>query len=791
MYSNDDTGKTKGRRGAAMPDDSLLLLLADEVDKAENWANANIRGEQQRNLQYYLGMPLGNEVDGRSQVVSWDVFEVIESAMPSFIEPFFSGDHIGEFQPRGPQDDAYAQQATDVVNYIIKDQNPGYNIVNCWIKDALLSKIGIVRAEWEEQEPKKIEMEDLSDEQFQMLMQDGESEVVEHTAKPDEDAAQQIQAQYSQAMQQWQQAAQQAQQQGQQPPQQPQMPQQMPSLHDVTVMQKQEGKVCIENVRPENFVISRGAKSLAKARCVGEFITMTRSEINQDGLDGDGVSDFSGGDNARQQVMQMLRDDVSSSYGSSDSADKSMEEVTLFRGFIWADGGNGIATCRRVLAGGNMMLVNEESDGPDYAIITPIPIPHRVIGMAYADPAAELQRLGTTLTRQYLDSLYAANNPRTYVNMQSGVNLDDLLSTRINGIIRGNGPAGDAIQPIQTTLVSRDALEGIQLAQTMRESRLGITRYNQGLDSDTLNKTATGIQKVMGAADKRQQMTLRNMAETGMKDLLKLVLKLVTKYQEKSSVIRLRGEWVEYDPRGWNPDMDATVDAGLGSGDKTETLMMLQQFGQYMAWAQTVGAVTPQNVFEFGKMLAKYGKLRDADTKLLTAPNPNPEPQPSPEQIKAQAEQQKVQFQAQTAKELKQMELQDSAHKFQAEMQSQMTVDQNRQEWEARQKQMELQQQAQLEQQKAAYQELTDKRQMAFEQWRVELEAQTKLTIAEMGHNASRESAAFAASQTPEKADESAEGKPDISALLTSIAEAMSAPKTIIRGPDGRATGIK
>jgi hypothetical protein len=140
-------------------------------------------------------MPLGNEVEGRSQVVSWDVFEVIEAAMPSFIEPFFSGDHIGEFQPRGPEDDAYVEQATDVVNYIIKDQNPGFNICSTWIKDALLSKIGVIRAEWEEQDPAKIELEDLSDEQFMLLMQDPDSEVVEHTAKPDEQAAQQIMAQ--------------------------------------------------------------------------------------------------------------------------------------------------------------------------------------------------------------------------------------------------------------------------------------------------------------------------------------------------------------------------------------------------------------------------------------------------------------------------------------------------------------------------------------------------------------------------------------------------------------------
>lgn len=692
------TGSTTSRRGAAMSADDLRVLLSDEVAQAQTWAAANIRDEQERNLQYYLGLPLGNEVEGRSQVRSWDVFEVIESAMPSFIEPFFSGDHIGQFAPRGPEDEAYADQATDVVNYIIKERNPGFLIFNTWIKDALLSKVGIVRAEWYEEDPEKVEFESLTDEQFALLMQDPETEVIEHTARPAKIPGM-PQLNEAQGIQQFGMA--------------------VPMLHDVTCLQKRDGKVCIENVRPENFVISRGAKSVEKARVVGEFVTMTRSEIAEAGYEGAyEVSDFDG----IAHDMQTLRDDDSGALNVGTS-DKSMEEVTLFRGFIRADvNGDGIAEYRRVLAGGNMLLDDEEAEWQDYAVITPIPIPHRVIGMAYADPAAELERLNTTLTRQYLDSLYAANNPRTYVNMTAGVNLDDLLSNRIGGFVRGNGPAGDAIQPLITTLVSRDALDGLQLGQAMRESRLGITRYNQGLDSETLNKTATGIQKVMGAADKRQMMTLRIMAETGIKELFRLVLRIVAKYQDRAQMIRLRGEWVPFDPRGWSADMDVTIDVGIGSGDKTETLMMLQQFGQFMAWGQQNGVVLPQNIYEFGKMLAKNAKLKDADTKLLSQPNPNPPPPPpTPEQVKAQ-----------TQLQLKQMEHQDSAFRFQAEQETQKQIDQNRQEWEARQKQLELHQEAQLEQIKAAYKEREDARRIQFEEWKAKLDAQTKIAIAQI-----------------------------------------------------------
>jgi hypothetical protein len=204
------------------------------------------------------------------------------------------------------------------------------------------------------------------------------------------------------------------------------------------------------------------------------------------------------------------------------------------------------------------------------------------------------------------------------------------------------------------------------MTQGMRERRTGVTRYNQGLDADTLNKTATGVTKVMNAADKRQLLMLRIFAETGVKQLFRLVLRLITKYQDMADVVRLRNQFVQFDPRGWSPEMDVQIEVGIGTGDKTETLMLLNQFGQFMQQAAAVGLVGPQQVYEFGKALAKNAKLKGADEKFMLSPDkiqPKP-PQPSPEQIKAQAEQAKMQFEAQEADKgrahdmrMKQMEL--------------------------------------------------------------------------------------------------------------------------------------
>ena len=599
---------------AKMDKDTFRNVLEREIEDAQSWLAGGIRGEQQRNLQYYMGLPLGNEVPGRSQVVSWDVFETVEGALPNFLEPFFSGDNIGEFLPRGPEDAAYSEQATELVNYVIRDDNPGFLLFSDWFKDALLSKVGVIRAKWVQPDPVREEFRGLAVEQLALLLQDPAVTLLEQA--PSEMLAPEV-AQAAAV--------------------------QMPLLWDVTIQRQQRGRVELRNVAPVDFVVNRSAKRLEDARLIGEWVQYTRSQLKEMGFkNASEIKSYDGASN-------LLEIDESADIPVG-SADKSLEEVRLFEGFIRCDyDGDGVAEWRRVLVSGDGELENEEVQGHEYAVLTPIKLPHRVIGMALADPVVELQRLNSGLTRQYVDSLFLANNPRTYVNLAAKVNVEDVISNRIGGIIRGEGPAGDAVAPIKTALVASESLQGLEMAQSMRERRTGVTRYNQGLDADSLNKTATGIAKISNMADKRMLMILRAFAETGVKQLFKLVLRLLTQYQDIPMMVRLRGKFVQFDPRMWSASMDVSTDVGLGTGDKTETLMLLQQFGAFMQQAAQVGLVGPQQVYEFGKALAKNAKLKGADEKFMLSPDqikPKP-PQPSPEQIKAQMEQAKMQGQQQ------------------------------------------------------------------------------------------------------------------------------------------------
>lgn len=634
---------------AKLTQDEIDRLIDQEVQAAVLWRDSAIRQEVERNYQYYLGLPLGNEVEGRSQVVSWDTFETIESVLPDLLEIFLAGDHVGEFEPNGPEDERFAQQATDYINYIVLKQNPGFLIFNQWFKDALLAKLGIVRAYWSNEATVKRERyTGLDEDSLTMLLNNEGVEVVEQFSYPDP----LDQKQRDEAMQQM------ASMSPEQQAQVAQMLQQPPKmLYDVTVAVKRtKGRVVIEGVRPETFVISKRATKQQDANIQGELRPFTRSELVEMGINVEDAYTVQDYDMQALESGDSLKDRAEHEsstwhFGDEISGDKSTEEVILFVGYVRADyDGDGVAEWRYVIRGGNKTLMVEEAEGPDYCLLTPIPIPHAVYGLALADIVAPIQEVNTVLTRQYLDSLYLANNPRTWV-VEGQVNLDDLLNNRIGGIVRMKQQG--AVGPLETTNVSTEALQGIELMDAKREARTGVTRYNQGLDADSLNKTATGVRTITQKGDKRVLMIARIFAETGVKDLFKLVLRLVCQHQDQAAVIRLRNEWVSFDPREWDAGMDATIHTGLGTGDKSE---------QVALWQTVLGL--QQTAIQAGSSLADESNVYNALQQLMRAmgvkgaemyfrdpsqmPPQQQQPQPSPEELIAQAEVEKARINQET-----------------------------------------------------------------------------------------------------------------------------------------------
>ena len=753
---------------ARMSEDQLRSITDQEMRQAVGWYSGKLAAQRQKAMAYYLGQPTLDltppEVEGRSSVVSPDVRNTIESMLPQLMVKFAGSERVVEFEPTKPGDEPKAEQATDYVNHVLHAHNPGERIIYNWMKDALLSKNGIVKVWWDDrQEEKREEYRNLSAVELAQLMDDDEVEVIEQKSYPDEEDAQQRAQALQQLAQQLEQASQAAQA-GDPQAQQAVMAlqQQMAQLqsappvlvYDVACRRtKISGCVKVENVPPEEFLISRKAKSIQDASFVAHRVARTQSDLISMGYKN--VDQISGDDQAtalNMERIERLSYDDELAYLQADTLstpDDSQRVIWVTECYVRCDfDGDGISELRKVVRAGNQILENEIVDLAPFVAITPVPMPHKFFGLSVADLALEAQKIKTNILRGMLDNMYLSINGR-YFAVEGQVNLDDLLASRPGGVVRVKQPgaAGRLDQGMG------DSQLGMSMMETMQgflEDSTGWTRYNQGADGDSLNQTATGVNIVTNRADMRLDLIARNFAE-GFRDLFRMILKLVSQYCDKKAFVRLRGTWVDVDPREWRNQFDCTVNVGLGTGNKDQQVAHLMALLQQQQMGLQIGTATPENVYQSQAELVKALGFKSADKFFSDPAKQPPRPQPpNPEQIKAQAAQQLEQMRQQGAMQMKQAELQAEQQKFQAETQldmqriqleaqatqaqkqAELQVQQANDERDAAREQARIQMEAQLKQIEAETKAQLEREKLEMERFKAELAAQTQLQIARL-----------------------------------------------------------
>jgi hypothetical protein len=153
------------------------------------------------------------------------------------------------------------------------------------------------------------------------------------------------------------------------------------------------------------------------------------------------------------------------------------------------------------------------------------------------------------------------------------------------------------IMPLSHPPLPASSFGMVEYMDSMKEKRTGITAYNQGLDANSLNKTATGVAQIMNASQQRIELVARTFAETGVKELFKLVHHLVRTTLTKPDIIRLRNKWVEVDPREWKARKDLSISVGLGAGNKDQQLAHLMSIINMQKEAINAGLTSPEKIY--------------------------------------------------------------------------------------------------------------------------------------------------------------------------------------------------
>ena len=643
-------------------EEELVGRIRDEITDSLGYMGDTISSQREKAMEYYYGLPFGNEVEGRSQYVDTTVQDTIEWIKPALMRVFASGDQMVKFSPHGPEDVAMSEQATDYVNYVFTKDNPGWEILYSWFTDALLSKNGIVKVWWDEySNEEREEYHGLTAMEFEALLSDPSVEVIEHTEYTDTE----YEAEEAEEIPPLPTAAAAA----------PAAPMAAVGevLNDVVIKRKEHtGKIKIENVPPSEFLISREAKSIQEARFVCHRVRKTLSELREMYPDEKfDVQDLGGGeDDAFSNEREARFDfDISSGFSFGETErEEALRTYWLNESFLLTDyDGDGITELRKVCTVGDYVLANDEIDSIPFVSITPIKIPHKFFGLSIADLVMDLQLMRSTLMRNLMDNMYNQNFGR-YAVLEGQANLDDLLTQRPGGVVRVKTP--NAITPLATPALEPYTFQMLEYLDGVRESRAGVSRMSQGMNENALTShtTATAVNAVMSAAQSRVELIARNFAETGVKDLMITIYELLHKNQDKQRVVMLRNEWVPVRPDVWNDKFDCTVSVALGQGNKDQQMMHLSQMLSFAGEAMKGGLriVTEQNMYNLGASLVKAMGFQNVND-FLTDPSQVPPQQegPSPEQqaklMEAQVKKQEL--------EIKAAEVQIKAQKIQQEYQ--------------------------------------------------------------------------------------------------------------------------
>lgn len=634
-----------------MDEAELLAFLNAESDSAYSQTAGQLAEERARAYREYLRLPYGNETANASQVIASDVFDSVEGMLPDLIEVFASTDEAVRFDPVGPEDEQGAQQATDACNYVFYKQNNGFLVLYSAAKDALMMKTGGVKWFWEEKRtPSFSTYANVPEMQLAVfLATNPKAEVLEkEEGEPQQDQLTGMQ---------------------------------VPTFTVRVKTVETKGCVRVVPIPPDELLVSNRHNSILLDDCpyVAHVTKRTASDIKQMGFDVSDEDVRAATTGEQPFTDRELKNNLLGLDEGTDQIDGAMVQGWLREEYVLVDfDGDGIAERRKVIRLGDKVLQNEEFSHVPIAAWTPYILTHQFQGISVADLVSDFQRINTDIWRQGLDNLYLANNQNTVVLTDAQgapkANIDDLLNRFPGSILRESIP--NAIRPYMERWQGIEAGPMLEMVASAKENRTGYTRYSQGLDADSLNKTAHGIQQIMNASQKRMKLMARIMAEALVAPMFRGIFKTLTDYCMEKVSFRLNGSFVQYDPQEWRDGYDMSINVGIGSGDKMQQMQMIGAIeaaqGVIVQGGGMGKLITPQNLYNLQKRKCELAGFKDPG-EFFTDPSTIPPAPPAPPPVDP-----KVQT--------KQMELGADAQKFQAQSQQEAAKTQAQMEFDAAEK---------------------------------------------------------------------------------------------------------
>lgn len=489
---------------------------------------------------YYFQRPRGDEVAGRSQIVSGDVSSMVEANLAEMVEPFLDK-RLAEFVPMSAEDAEQARYESECVNEMLFKRQPGFIELATAVKDALLVRNAVVKVCVEKRTHSKRIRKSNVDPIALTAILDQLGEVTLHKFDPE-------------------------------------------NKELSATVKKETRNFVAYALEPENFFIpcEWNRQDLQGISFCAERHVEPRSTLVERGFDKDLVAaltrvtvDFgSNGSSAARRPR--------SSSNINFAVDSSQELVEWFECYCMMDDGNGASELRRISLGDKKIILEDEpADEICYATGVAIINPHVHSGISLFDKLKGTQDQSTALNRALMDNLNAVTKQRT-AHLDGVVEEDDLTDGRVNGSIRVNGKLCSDVRQAITGFEVPDASGNI-LANIEHQRRVRSEMAGASLDMATgqmqLNDRlgSQGLDRAYSVMERLARFMMRTIANTLVRNMfLRAHEALRTQWVDKIS-FQSGNKWVTVTPSEWQVRESVSVNIGKASGERARIATVLEK----------------------------------------------------------------------------------------------------------------------------------------------------------------------------------------------------------------------
>ena len=601
-------------------DETIVRWVKADIDAAERLQD-ELRPIRNELYQLYRGKNPDKPREGRSNIVSTEIMNAVEWILPSLMRIYFQSDQIALCEPVGPEDVDKAEQMTNVLNDMFTRRQKGF--VKClkWFKDALVYGLGVAKETWEEEyEETELFYEELPEEAFNLLEQDPST----HIDSYDLEETRIEGGIFSKAVG------------GILPFMQPGavVRKKYKNVRATSIKKTYEGihmdilpledylyDPAAEETEDCAFQIHKTEKTIDEClrlqeadiyKNIEELINIAKGRINDDDDMGKTEEDARFSEDGRSNPNDLDSD--------IDQVGRLKVPIYEWWGNLDIDG-NGklkpyvVCVCEDTLIRCEPNPYNHQL--PPFITLRPMLDIHKFEGIGLADLLKDGQKAITGMTRQYLDNLSWQNNGMWLVDRNARVELSSLLHPRPAGVVRSNRT--DSVKPLTPPNIGATALQGIEFMRDVCEAKSGVTRYTQGLDAKSLNKTATGITAIMNKSDGRVELIARTFAETGVRDFFTMANSLVQQYMTMDYAVRVYGKPIQVAPDDVKGNFDISVSVGTNPGRQEQVAQQMIQLLSLSGSLIQNGVMTPDNLYYINKKLLECWGHKDVE-HYLTEP---------------------------------------------------------------------------------------------------------------------------------------------------------------------------